>query len=343
MSTDGSRDPLGGRRWLAFATAAFLLGSGLLAGCGGEPGDPAEGAGSDADPIEDGGSGAVRPPTVPGDFVTTPHGYFHPSCVVEVAEGETLRDDGVLLRADGEAREVAGCRHARYDREGRQITRRSAVAGTLPAVVNGWVAATSSTSAGPVQEISATWRVPAAPTRARGQTLYFFVALEPAATGAFILQPVLAWNGFDDQRWTIASWNCCKDGAVLHSPPRPVSPGDRISGSVIGESCDAEGVCASWTVRAVSSRGTSTTLATGSYGAALDWEFGGAFEAFGVDACDQYPRDGRITFSSIVVRRIGGAAVTPAWVTWMYVWPSCLTRFGPAIDGTSVTMTWTAR
>jgi hypothetical protein len=308
----------------------LLLGLGG-GGCGGDPGDERQ-------------AGFARPPGVPGDFVATPGGWFHPSCVVEVAEEETVRGDGALLRADREPRRVAGCEHARFDRDGRLVARRSVVAGEAPAeVVNGWIAATSSTSVGPVQELSATWRVPAAPTRARGQTLYFFAGLEPAATGAFILQPVLAWNGFGDGRWTIASWNCCKDGVILLSPPRPVSPGDRISGSITGDGCDAGGVCASWTVRAASSRGLSTTLATGSHGEPLDWQFAGAFEAFGVDGCDQYPRDGRITFSSIVVRRVGGDVVKPAWVTSSYLPSSCVTRAGPTIDGASVMMEWTAR
>jgi hypothetical protein len=321
-------------------TTTLLLG----AGCGGEPGNPAE-AGGGVDPLEEGRSGATRPPTVPDDFVATPHGYFHPSCVVEVGDDETVGGDGALLKADGTARKIGGCQHARYDKQGRVIARGAEANGAVPAaVVNGWVASVSSTSVGPVQATSARWRVPAAPASARGQTLYLFPGLEPSATGAFILQPVLAWNGFADRRWTIASWNCCKDGTVLHSAPRNVVPGDTITGSVTGGSCDAQGVCATWSVRATSSRGAWTTLVTSAYGAALDWHFGGALEAFGVDACSQYPRDGRVTFDSIVVRRIGGAAVTPSWVPMSYaVSPDCLTSVAAAPGGASVTMTWRTR
>lgn len=344
MTSNGSRDPADGRGWASFVAAVLLVGPGLLAGCGGEGGDPAEAAGG-ADPLEAGSSGPVRPPTVPGDFVTTPHGYFHRSCVVEVAEGEAVRAGGTLLRADGETRAISGCKHDRYDGQGRLIARGAAAAETVPAaVVNGWVASVSSTSVGPIQSTSASWRVPAAPSRAIGQTLYFFPGLEPAATGAIILQPVLAWNGFNDGRWTIASWNCCTAGTVLHSSPKPVNTGETIRGSVTGASCDAQGVCGSWSIRATSSRGASTTLATSSHGAVLDWGFGGAFEAYGVDACNQYPRDGGVTFSSIVVRRPDGTAATPAWVPWSYdVSPSCLTTVAAAPGGASVTMTWRTR
>jgi hypothetical protein len=334
MSRTGSRGP-GAGRWFAFTTA-LLLGA---AACGGEPVDATDGADV---VVEEADAGSARPPSVPPEFLATPHGWFHPSCVVEVDEGETVQADGVLLRANGEARQVGGCVHARYDRDGRRFDRRAAAARTVPAaVVNGWVASTSSTSVGPIESISATWQVPSHPARSRGQTLYFFPALEPAATGAFILQPVLAWNGYNDRRWTIASWNCCTDGTVLHSAPRPVAVGETITGSVLGSGCDAQGVCASWSVSAVSSRGTSTTLATTSHGAVLDWGFGGAFEAYGVSACSQYPRDGRITFGSIVVRRPGGSSETPEWVPWSYpVTPSCLSTVDAAPDGASVTMTW---
>jgi hypothetical protein len=336
MRRNGSTGPLGGTRRLGCATAALVLLGGVLAGCGAGEDDPAAAGG--AAPLD----GSARPSAVPEDFVATPHGWFHASCVVEVEEGETVGEDGALLRADGTARKVGACQHPRYDKLGGRVGERAASAPPA-AVVNGWVASVSSTSLGPVQSISASWRVPASPP-ARGQTLYFFPALEPAATGALILQPVLAWNGFADQRWTIAGWNCCTAGTVLHSAPRRVQPGDRITGSVTGSQCDAAGVCASWSVRAASSRGAATTLTTSSHGAALDWEFGGALEAYNLDACDQYPPDGRITFGSIVVRRAGGAAATPAWVPMAYgPPPDCLTGVAAAPGGASVTLSWRTR
>jgi hypothetical protein len=195
-----------------------------------------------------------------------------------------------------------------------------------------------------VRTISATWKVPRGPALAGGQTLYFFPGLEPAATGDTILQPVLAWNGFYDRRWTIASWNCCKDGNVIHSAPRNVSTGDTITGSVSGSGCDAAGVCSSWTVRTSSSRGASTTLNTTAYGEVLDWEFGGAFEAFGVDSCGQYPSDGRIAFTSIAVRKTSGAYTVPAWYPADYGGsPDCVTSVTAAPGGTRVDLAWTTR
>ena len=35
-------------------------------------------------------AGPNRPPQVPEEYIVTPFGYFHPSCVVHLAEGEEL-------------------------------------------------------------------------------------------------------------------------------------------------------------------------------------------------------------------------------------------------------------
>ena len=48
-------------------------------------------------------AGWNRPASVPSGYVITPFGYFHPSCVRQVNEGETLLGDGrirfVIFRA----------------------------------------------------------------------------------------------------------------------------------------------------------------------------------------------------------------------------------------------------
>ncbi len=314
-------------RAVARITAGLLITSALLAACGG-PDDTASSSATG----DDGAlgvtalPGAGRPAQVPSEFMVTPHGYFHPSCVVELDDDDRVGDSGEVIRGSGEKRTLGPCRHSRYDKHGRIVVQREATAKTPPPTVNGWVASISSTSVGPVKSISATWNVPRAPKVAGAQTLYFFPGLEPSATGDAILQPVLAWNGFNDGRWTVASWNCCKDANALHSKPKAVSPGETITGSVVGSSCNAQGVCAAWKIRTASSRGASTILDTTAHGEVLDWEFAGAFEAYGVDSCSQYPSDGRVAFTSVTVRQTSGAATRPAWVAMDYgTSPACLT------------------
>src|SRR5947208_1707077 len=51
----------------------------------------------------------TKPAVVPNDYVITPFGYFHPSCVQSVGTSEKLHSDGRIMRADGTARTVAAC------------------------------------------------------------------------------------------------------------------------------------------------------------------------------------------------------------------------------------------
>ena len=44
-------------------------------------------------------AGAKRPATVPADYVLTPFGYFHPSCVNHLAEGDVSGRISKLLSA----------------------------------------------------------------------------------------------------------------------------------------------------------------------------------------------------------------------------------------------------
>ena len=324
------RTPSGGG-WIRIAwrrLVPVLACSALAAGCGG--GGSGAGPEADADAVQ-----ADRPTSVPADYVVTPQGYFHPSCVVEIQDRERLRWDGDVEAEDGSSRAVAPCGQASFDRRG---LRRSTA--TPPPTVNGWAASASTTATGATSYLSATWTVPRSPARAANQTIYLFPGLEPAATGDVILQPVLAWNGFGDRRWTIASWSCCKDGNVLHSAPRNVSAGDAVTGSVTGTSCDAQGVCSSWRIQtSVPARGISTTLDTSAYGEALDWAFGGALEVYGVDRCDQYPASGSVQFRNVSVRQASGASAAPPWAAYQLS-PSCVTGVSAPV-ATNVSMTTT--
>ena len=47
-------------------------------------------------------AGPNRPAQVPEEYIVTPFGYFHPSCVVHLAKGEELLEGGqVIQKADG--------------------------------------------------------------------------------------------------------------------------------------------------------------------------------------------------------------------------------------------------
>jgi hypothetical protein len=309
------------------------------AGCG-EGADDATGSATEIASV---GQATPRPPSVPDDYVVTPQGWRHRSCVIEVAGDETVNAHH-LEHADGRRRGFSPCQHPAFDRAGAPLG-----PPTHDPQVNGWVASVNSTSQGPITSLGADWIVPPAPSSAQNQTLFFFPGVEPAATGDVILQPVLAWNGFGDHAWTIASWACCKDGNVFNSAPVNVAAGHRLTGTLTGASCSG-GVCANWTIKTKdNTTAQSTTFAATGDGEQMSWVFGGAMEIYGVDTCTEYPGSTSIGFSNIQVRNTAGSLVLPAWTAWSAastVSPNCNPQFqslqvsGPNGTISSWKLTW---
>ena len=312
--------------------AAAVLGSVFLTHCGGtEPSDATQMGASAEEAL---GTQVRRPSNVPEDYVPTPVGWRHRSCVVSLGADETLAEDHIR-KADGTKRQLTQCAHLAYDREGRAFD-----PATHSPQVNGWVASVSATSTGPINYLSANWTVPQTPAAATTQTLFYFPGVEPLATSDVILQPVLAWNGFGDKAWTIASWACCKYGNVYNSTPQNVASGDNLTGTVTGTSCGSGGVCANWSIVTKDSKnGKSTTFTTVGGGEAMDWVFGGAMEIYGVDTCTQYPKNTSTRFSNIKTRTTSGTLVLPAFSAWAAgssVSPNCNATFGsPQNSGTT--------
>ena len=250
-------------------------------------------------------AGPHRPSNVPANYLVTPFGYLHPSCVQTLATGEHLLADGRVQHADGTAEnQAAVCLYPRFSHSGAAMAESSSQSKGDTArspEINGWVEdANVSTSSleSSYGAILATWTVPPAPKRNDGQVLYFFPGLEDIDSGASILQPVLGWYY---GQWTIASWNCCLNGVATNSTPVNVSPGDQIYGSVTNNCAVGTVLCATWNVLTVDlSTGESTTLAnTPSEGQTFNWAFGGVLEAYYIDHCADYPPDGSLQFDYI--------------------------------------------
>ncbi len=274
---------------------------------------------------------AVRAPSVPDDYVATPNGFFHRSCVIELAAGETIGQDRKIHGLDGRTRDITPCGHPQYDAVGHVVppggaaaqaaaTRagRSATTAAAPAnapTTDGWVEAASNADNGPLNWVSANFTVPSDPAMASSQLLYYFPGLEPTVEGTnfTIMQPVLQyWAG----QWSAASWNCCVDGVTAHGPYFNVNPGDTLYGYVQGNNCDANGFCSDWQVYTGDwSTGGTSTLNTTSYGSIMGWAFGGVLEVYGLDDCAEYPTSGSISFTNLQVRNAKYLSVYPAWST----------------------------
>ena len=207
-----------------------------------------------------------RPSSVPTNYLPTPFGWSHPSCVIEVGEDQKIDLDGnIALRSDGTVvRKLTHCQHLQYDVRGNVI---SAAHPPSP-TVNGWLV-DGSTYTGQLAFLSANWVVPANPTNISGQVLYFFPALLPEPSNDEVLQPVLAWNQ-NGPGWTIASWRYSTSMQNNHhSALVAVNPGDQLYGYVWGTNCNTSTrVCSTWQV--LTSNGTyQTTLQSDSMGEVL--------------------------------------------------------------------------
>ncbi|AUH51321.1 hypothetical protein CXB49_11095 [Chromobacterium sp. ATCC 53434] len=275
-----------------------------------------------ADAVRPTTAAAHRPAGVPADYVVTPFGYFHPSCVQEIRPGETLQADGRIRAADGGLRAAVACRHARFGPQGEAIGQNGPAPKPQASTddqINGWVLDTELVTSSAYAGISANWTVPAAPASSDGQVVYFFPGLQDRNNVQSILQPVLGWNAFNDNRWTIASWNCCRDGAVNYSTPQATASGNQIVGTVQNNCAAGTATCTSWNIvtRDATRNVASTLSRTSNYGQTFNWAFGGVLEVYGVNSCDDYPSDGAMSFTAVRLLDVNKQPITqPAKLGW---------------------------
>ncbi len=266
-----------------------------------------------------------RPPGVPADYVITPFGWFHPSCVRGVASGDTVFADGRVQHADGTVDPPAPvCGYLAYTARGELIT------STSPSV-SGWIETANTPKPAPsptprvtsFSKLTATWTVPPPPTTtSRGQTLYFFPGMQDSRdpdNPPLIIQPVLAWNqGPIDWStdpglpgaWSIGSWACCMAQITWHGPFKSVKPGDMINGAIASNCQSGTFTCPNWTITTTDQLSGATSPLNVStwdqyYVRTFDWAFEGALEVeisvppTPVSQCTDYPPNGALTFASV--------------------------------------------
>jgi hypothetical protein len=245
-------------------------------------------------------AGAHRPPGVPQEYVITPSGYFHPSCVRELKKGEVLLSDArVIQHADGTLENLPPCAYPHYTSRGEKITGNKA---EPPTISHAWVEYADATTTTAYGNLTGIWPVPPDPTSNDGQTLYFFTGLEDENDVVTILQPVLGWNAFSNlTAWSLASWNCCPDGDEIYSTPFAVSVGDTILGSISMTCSAGTETCSEWNVSAEDETSAKTTILkdTSNYGQTFNWAFGAVLEVYNVVQCNDYPAGNEITFSDL--------------------------------------------
>jgi hypothetical protein len=243
-------------------------------------------------------AGPNRPAAVPGDFIITPFGYFHPSCVNHLAKGDVLlQDEKAIQHTNGTSYKIPVCSYPHYKADGEEINGEERAANP-PTIGHAYVEdATITTSTSSYGELWAYWNVPPSPVTNDGQTLYLFPGLEDYKDVVTIIQPVLGWNSDYASAWGIASWNCCVNGAANEATPEPVNTGDVIWGYMFDTCAAGTLSCSSWDIVTwdLTTGKFSELLDTSSYGQTFNWAFAGALEVYNIVQCGDYPNSNQWT------------------------------------------------
>jgi len=268
-------------------------------------------------------AGPKRPAAVPADFVITPFGYFHPSCVNHLAKGDVLREDeSVIQRANGTYENIQECAYPHFEADGAKVVGDVRPVGDgnsePPYIGHSWIEYASISTTANYGAVYSEWDVPAAPTSNDGQVVYLFNGLEQRSGDVTIIQPVLGWNADYGSAWGIASWNCCKKGTVQEATPAPVNPGDHLFGSTYNNCSAGTTKCSSWTIYTGDlENGNSSVLVTSNFGQTFNWAFGGVLEVYYITQCSDYPPATNylhgIGFYNQTVLNDEFASITPAW------------------------------
>ncbi len=294
----------------------------LLVGTVGCSGAPAEGqtatSGADLDEAA----------FLAGEYVATPYGYVHSSCVIEVDDDTEVHPDGTLV-AGAMTTKLTPCAHKRFTAEDAKAARASATGHATGGEIDGWTVDGSWKAPSGITRMTGDFVVPAAPRSPDGLT-YLFPGLEPTGRDV-ILQPVLQYGpgggAGGGNYWAMASWDCCPVDNVVHGPLVKVKSGDRLYGDMRATSaCDADGVCSTWEIITEDTAGkTFSRLKASGVTEAWDWAFGGVLEAYSITSCDQLPSAGE-TFYDLALYGTENTLLTPTWTS------DALTPGGPSCN-----------
>lgn len=300
--------------------------------------------------------GPDRPPAVPEGYVITPMGYFHASCVQELAEGDILRkDEKAIEHKDGSFDPIHSCEFPRYTPAGEKVPldgegpaggeKVDSASSEPPSIAHDYIELETmkkDPSYTYYGELRANWIVPPNPTSHDNQIIYFFPGLEDYNTNVTttILQPVLGWNvslpkgpSFKNA-WSLSSWNCCVDNTVQHSTFIPTAAGHTIFGQIALRCTPGAPRCGSFEVNTVDqTTGKSTQLPqTSSFGLVFNWAFGGALEVYNVSKCSDYPSSskGSTEFYYLGLFDQDLQPVKQDWVPWKK-WAGLTPQCGYAI------------
>jgi hypothetical protein len=265
-----------------------------------------QGEGDDAgEAVEDGAPSA--PEAMTDDFVGP--AVHTGACEYNVADGAVVDEDGRVTAPDGSSFVTAPCN--RTDKfEG--TSERALSAASTP-TLNGWVTSAHKQAGTWYRSLSATWKVPPAPSHRSNQWIAMFPGLQDTMVAPnTILQPCLLWNN-GLPTWSISPAITTPTKVYYGGGSKQVFPGDTIVGSVQGVNCTAAGVC-DWVVSVHDVTRNITSSVTHHYSKPMKWAFGAVLEVGNITRCDEMPNTTSDGFSSIAVYRPDHTVSPTSWI-----------------------------
>ncbi len=282
-----------------------VVGAGTCIACSDADNSASEavGGGSDLGTVEEKAQ-VTQATTSDADYVTTPAGRVHRSCVHEIPSGASIDDFKTVKHNGATIMQAEPC----------PFPVKAAVQGTAP-TINGWIE--SSNSFVPninghdwATEMAGDWTVPVKPA-VWGETIYFFNGLEDRSPSTVIIQPVLQFGQDGVNGWQLASWygGSLFGGNYYHSTPIAAHPGDSVQGFSWGlGSCNSAGHC-DWEISATNLTTSTNTVEYVNLNVPMRWAFAGVLEAYNVTSCSNLPggSSGQLTFDDVALYQPSGS------------------------------------
>jgi hypothetical protein len=192
------------------------------------------------------------------DFVSTPAGLMHRSCVHAVAAGGKLDAAERVAGPGGSSIGAAPCAYPRRPAHRDTGALSASGGGVVASAANpkadtsrwtefvGGIAVANSFGFDWINQLTGRWQVPLTPRSYTGQTIYVFMGLEPDNGTAMMMMtaqygPSAAGGG---NFWGTVVWYLASTGNIYHSALQPAQQGDFLQGTMRAYECpDNSGVC----------------------------------------------------------------------------------------------------
>ena len=244
------------------------------------------------------------------DYLITPNGYFHKSCVHEVPSGAHA-DDQDNVTVNGAVTHYPPCQYTVFSNTLQGAQPIPTKNGQPPSIGHAWVESDEQDQNngigfnGMYEDIAVPY-IPLVDGFVVPQIIYFFPALQPAGQGSFpLMQPVLSFgnnndygNGWD---WFLAAWWLTSSNNSYYSTPGAVNPNDAIDADmqVVG-TYESGGIdYRTWLIQGWDM--TSNFLTYAYFNTSADYQTvsPAVLEVYNVTTCNDYPNQLETHFTDI--------------------------------------------